>query len=597
MYFFPPFRLDPTERRLLCAGEPLHLPPKLLDLLIVLVRNSGHMLTKDELMAHVWPDTFVDEGSLARSISRLRKILGDTRAGTRYIETVSKQGYRFIAVVKELQEGRPRHGRQPPAAHGRLKVDKAMGRAGLLAVLPFKHIGTAGNEGYLGFGIADALIANLSHLSHVKVRPTGAVRRFDSLGTDAVAAGRELGVDVVLDGSVQRADERVRVTVRLVSVRAQALLWAEKFDGTFNDIFAMQDAISEQVARVLLLQLSGAESEHLTKRYTESAEAYQFYLRGRYCWNKRTEEGLKKGIAHFERAITLDPQYARAYAGLADCYDVLSGMNMLPPHEGYPQAKAAALRALELDDTLAEAHASLAHLLMRYDWDWAGAEREFRRALALNPNYATAHHWYGVYLSAMGRHAEAVASAHRALQLDPLSPIINLVLGTHYYWVRRYEQTLEQQRKVLEIEPDHVVAHAFMGQCYALMGRYDEALAELQKVATLTGQDLSVLPTIGYVHALAGQRAQARAVLARLRANWQGRRYAAAYDVAKIYLALGAHERALRWLRQSFADRDGDLIFLNVDPSFVQLHAHPRFVNLLRRIGFTDLPCAIVAGP
>ena len=595
MYFFSPFHLDPTERRLLCADEPVHLPPKLLDLLIVLVENSGHMLTKDELMARIWPDIYVDEGSLARSVSRLRKILGDTRAGTRYIETVSKQGYRFIAPVREVHGGRARAARQTPHARAaRVKVDKAAGRAGLLAVLPFKYIGAAGEEGYLGFGIADALIANLNHLSHVKVRPTGAVRRFDSPGTDAVAAGRELGVEVVLDGSVQRADERVRVTVRLVSVRRAALLWAEKFDGTLNDIFAMQDAISEQVARVLLWQLSGAESEQLTKHYTESAEAYQFYLKGRYCWNKRTEEGLQQGIAHFEHAIALDPQYARAYCGLADCYDVLSGLTLIAPQKGYAKAKAAVLRALELDDTLAEAHASLAHLLMRYDWDWSGAEREFHRALALNPNYATAHHWYSVYLSAMGRHEEAVASSQRALQLDPLSPIFHLILGTHYFWVCRYEQTLEHQRKVLEIEPDHVIAHAFLGQCYALMGRYEEALAELQMVTVISGQDLIVLPTIGYVYALAGERAQARAVLARLRANWQGR-YVSAYDMSKIYLALGAHERALRWLGQSFADRDGDLIFLNVDPSFAQLRAHPRFVSLLRRLGFTDLHREIAA--
>ena len=478
VYEFGKFVLDPKEKTLFADGVPLHLPAKEFETLLLLVENNGKALTKDEMMHVIWQDAFVEESNLAKQISRLRKLFN--RNGEQLIETLPKHGYRFSAdlrlvanepdapvtvekrIIKRLavtyQEDSndnllpaevnekqrtemPRRSflrffliafvllaaaviisyfsyfRSPHISNQPENVSAVRS----IAVLPFKSVGVEqdGDE-YLRLGLTDSLITKLSNLKQIVVRPTNAVRKYEA--QDPLAAGRELGVDVVLDGNVQRIGQQIRVTVQLISVRDGKLLWGGKFDEKFTDIFSVQDAISEQAAHSLELKLSGEEKSLLAKRYTTNPDAHDAYVRGRFFWNRRTTADLKEAIKYFNEAVEKDPNYALAYAGLADAYSLLADYDGALPTDAYPKAKEAAAKALELDDELAEAHTSLSYVKMFYYHDWQGAQDGYRRAIALNPNYATARHWYSEYLTAMGRFDEAFAEARRAKEIDPLSP-------------------------------------------------------------------------------------------------------------------------------------------------------------------------------
>lgn len=447
-YEFGPFRLDATERLLLRDGEPILLPPKAFDTLLVLVANCGRILKKDDLMKAVWPETLVEENNLSQYVSALRKALGDDPNGHRYIETVPRLGFRFVARVIEAGEARAGgFARAPESARG----EGAPVRS--IAVLPFKYLGGAGGDEYLGLGIADAIITRLSNLRQIVVRPTSSVRKYAGTAQDPLVAGRELRVEAVLEGNIQRAGNRIRATVQLISVRHEAPLWAEKFDVEFRDIFTVEDATSEQVARALILKLTREERELLAKRYTADSEAYQLYLKGRYNWNKRSQGGLRTASSYFQQAIDKDPSYALAYAGLADCHNLHSYYGELPPRESFPKAKAASIKALEIDDGLAEAHTSLAFVRAWYDWDWPAAESEFQRALELNPNYATAHHWYALFLTAMERAGEALEEIQLAHEIDPLSLPINRDVGLVYHRARQCDRAIEQYLETIELDP------------------------------------------------------------------------------------------------------------------------------------------------
>ena len=439
----------------------------------------------------------------------------------------------LVGLTVALFHARNSRQTKAPAAVGEAQ------RPGLrsMAVLPFKMIGAGGGDEYLGAGLSDALITRLSSVGQVVVRPTSAVRRYTDSGQDPVAAGQEQGVEAVLDGSVQRAEDRIRLTVQLVRVADGALLWSGVFDERFTNIFAVEDAISEQVLRGLMVRLSAEESARLRRQERANIEAYRAYLKGRYFWNKRNGEGFKKAFEYFNQAVAEDPRYAQAYAGLADYYIFIGGYGITPQEEIIAKARGAAEKALELDERLAEAHTSLALIFENYEWDWPGTEREYRRAIELNPNYATARHWYGEFLALMGRFDEGVAEIKRAQELDPLSLIINTDMGKIYYFARQYDRAIEQLRKTLELDPNFVQAHLWLSASYFRKVMYKEALAELNKAWQLEPAP-GILAVFGVMHAESGERGEALKVLKELNERRKSQ-YVSPFAIALIYTSLG----------------------------------------------------------
>jgi serine/threonine-protein kinase len=466
-----------------------------------------------------------------------------------------------------------------------LETSRPIQRATLraIAVLPFRPISSVGRDEYLELGMADALITKLSSIGEIVVRPTSSVRKYTDLEQDSTVAGRELRVESVLEGSIQRRDNRLRVTARLVSVEDGHTLWAGKFDEDFTDIFAVQDSISEKVASALALKLTGEEKERLTKRYTENTAAYQLYLKGLHFFNRRSVEGYNKAIEYYQQAIEKDPDYALAYAGLADCYANCSFAELLP-REAIVKARAAATRALEIDDTLAEAHNALGHVKVNLDWDWLGAEQEFKLALKLNPNYIEAHHRYAHYLVAMGRFEEALAESLRGLEIDPIDLSMNTHLGWHYLMARQDDLAIEHSKKTLELDQSFVRARLYLGQAYERTGMYQEAIAEIQKVRTLYGESQIATGLLGHAYAVAGMRDEAQKILEELQEQSQ-REYVLPYNRAIIYIGLGEKDQAFEWLEKAAEDRSDDLIYLNVDQIFDPLRSDPRFTDLMQRIG------------
>lgn len=576
---FGPFRIDTQRCLLLREGVAMPLSPKAFETLLVLVENNGRVMKKEELISRIWPNSFVEEGNLTQNIFVLRKALGEGPNDHRYIVTIPGHGYRFVAPVKALPHTEEASSAVAPQ---RFESFGSADAVASLAVLPFKTLGENGY--YLGPGLADALITRLSSISKVAVRPTTAVLRYTDPEQSVVAVGQELGVDTVLDGHLQRLDERIRVTVQLVRTRDGKTLWAEKFDEKFTDVFAVQDSISEQVMQALMLKLTTAEQELLTKRYTENTQAFRAYIKGRYFWNKRTVEGLEKGIEYARQAISIDPTYALAYVGLADSYNLLAGHGGLAPKETFPQAKAAALDALEIDPSLAQAYTSLGFVSYRFDWDWPRAEQHFQQAIELNPNYATAHHWYGESLAVTGRFDEAIAALERAQELDPLSLPINTDLAQSLYFARRFDESEEQLRRTLEMDQSFVRACIICGGVYEQKGMYEQAIAILQKAVNLSEGNLLALSGLGHVYAASGNRDEARRILNDLK-QLASQRYVSAYNIAVVHAGLGEKEAALDWLVKAYHHRDVWLVWLKVNPRFDSLHSEPRYTDLMRRVG------------
>jgi DNA-binding winged helix-turn-helix (wHTH) protein/TolB-like protein/Tfp pilus assembly protein PilF len=639
IFEFDGYRLDVAQRQLKLGEELVPLTPKAFDVLVLLVRHNGRVLDKDDLMKQLWPDTFVEEANLNVQISMLRKALGESANNSRYISTIPGRGYRFNAelgemscettdiIVREkttsrvvlaeeigdgveatgvatgakaLQAAVRRPGYVPilvacfvallvvlgsvlffkrPASGG----DGAAG-SGLavesLAVVPFKSLG--GQDEDVGLGIADTLITRLSGLGLLNVRPTSAVLRYVANDKDSVTVGRELGVDSVLEGSIQREGERLRVTVRLTNVRDRSTLWTGQFDEQFTGILDVQDAISQKVTESLALKLSEEQRKSLVKRHTNNIEAYHLYLKGRHFWNKRTADGLKRASEFFQRAIDEDPTFALAYAGLADVYSMLGEHTGFSPKEYRPQARAAAMKALELDDALAEAHASLGYLKMR-DWEWAGVENEFKRALDLDPHYATAHQWYSTFLELTGRSDEAIAAALRAQELDPLSLIINESLGSRLYFARQYDRALTQLRKTVEIDQNFAPAHHTLGATYLQLGMTNEALKELERARQLDN-NAWVVASLGHAYALSGRSGEALKLLAELKERSRQARLPPE-EVARVYVGLGDRAQALAWLERAYEEHSDHLAFAQVDPAFESLRSDPRFVKIFQRVG------------
>jgi TolB-like protein/Tfp pilus assembly protein PilF len=563
------FKLYPEERLLLRHGQPVPLRSLIFDLVVKLVENSGTILSREELIRDVWRETYVEDANLSVSISTLRKALGHTSngRGEHYIETIPKRGYRFIQAVKE-------------------GVDRSLvGPARSIAVLPFQVIKAAKRDGYLGLGLTDTLITKLSQLSQITVLQTSAVHRYTGAeqDDDPVAAGRKLGVDTVLAGTVRRIGSDIRVTARLVDVNSRALLWMKTFDHLLKGVFLLEDLISDEVTQELKLKLSEAQRDQLAKHYTESTEAYHLYLKGRYHWNKRNTENLQKSVEYFKRAIKEDPEYALAYAGLADAYILL---NSLPPKQIMPEAKMAAETALEIDGQLAEAHCALAFVKENFDWDWEGAEQSYSKALELNPSYATAHQWYAEHLAITGRHAEAIKEIKRAQALDPLSLSISNSVARQYYFARQYKEAIEQCEHTLEMDPEFLPALYRLGGIYLQSGRFAEAIKNYQKAVTISKNKPVMIAELGYAYAVSGQIDEAEKIIRRLK-RLAKKQYLEQGYLGQIFMGLGDKERAFEWLRTAYEERSPLMIYLNVEPIFDPLRADARFEKLLRQLKLT----------
>ena len=637
LYEFGRFQLDPPERLLLCDGHPVPLTPNAFDLLLALINRSGHLVEKDELLKIVWSGSCVEEGNLAVTVSQLRRALNDDRGHHRYIETVSKRGYRFVAEVKRLDDSAPvitraqeaqkpraRPGLPPVVVSGTpqswpefpkkksgawaalaialstllmLLALRILHRKSIqvrtpelapihsLAVLPFHSLGTNSSYKYLELGMADAVITKLANTGKIIVRPTSAIQQYAGTQLTPQAVGREQGVDAVLDGRIQRDGNRVRVTVQLIRVRDGVQLWADTFDRQFTDIFSLEDALSEMAAQSIRLQLSGEETRRFTKRSTENPEAYEAYMKGRYFWNKRTEAGLRKGLDYFRQAIKLDPGFADAYVGVADSYATLGLYSVLPPKQAFPAAKDASTRALEMDDNLAAGHATLGFIYFYYDWNVSASGDEFRRALAENPHYAMAHSWYGECLAAEGRYSEAIAEAQRALQDDPLSLIVGSNAGWTFALAGRHDQAVETLKKAIEIDPNFPRTHFRLGEVYEQRSQYAMAIPEFEKAVNLSGGDPYYEGSLGHAYGAAGKWDQARRVLQKLHTH-VANQYVPPYALGLVYIGIGDKDQAFLWLNKAAEDRSTSMVFLRSDPELTSLHSDPRFAQLSQLVNF-----------
>jgi len=609
-YVFAPFFLDPEERVLLRDGSPVPLGPKVLETLLVLVQNAGHVVEKDYVMKQVWPDAFVEEGNLNKNIFVLRKTLGQLDGGLEYIETVPRRGYRFVAPVKKMarEEGSSQQGevhwvrrrRQYISALVAFVLSAACTAGWLLlrnraprnidsiAVLPFINASADPDTDYLSDGISEGIINSLSQVPNLRVMARSTVFRFRGKETDPQKVGHDLGVRAVLAGRLLQRGDTLVVQTELVDVDKGFQIWGEQYNRKLADTLAVQEDISQEISEKLRLRLTSVEKTRLAKRPTENIEAYQLYLKGRYYWNKRTEEGFRKAIGYFSEATEKDRNYALPYAGLADSYILLGEYALLPAKEAHAKAREAAMKALELDDTLGEAHTALADVKTDYDWDWPGAEREFRRAIELNPGYATAHQGYGERVSALGWHEEALAEIKRALQLDPLSLIINDANGLILLRAGRDDLAIEQLGKTLEMDPNFALAHFDLGQVYLRKGRFAEAVAESQMASALSPDIAWYKGELGYAYARAGKSAEARKLLSELKSAQEEhskRMYVSWYDVAYIYAGLGEKDQAFACLEKAYEQHDARLVEAKVEVLFDSLRSDARFADLLRRIG------------
>jgi TolB-like protein/Flp pilus assembly protein TadD len=474
-----------------------------------------------------------------------------------------------------------------PAAKSSKRQSKSKAIASI-AVLPFINETAEANNEYLSDGFSDSLINSLSQLPKLRVMARGTVFRYKGQAIDLQDVGRDLGVRAVLTGRIAQQGDRLIINTELLDVVDGAQIWGERYNRKLTDIFEVQEEIAAEISEKLRVKLNSADRKRINKRYTENFEAYQLYLKGRYYWlNTRTEEGIRRSIEHFNRAIEVDPSYALAYTGLSDSYVVLGLSYVVPSIDILPGAKAAAIKALAIDDTLAEAHVSLSIISLFIEWDWASYERENKRAIALNPNYATAYYTYAQYLMAMGQFDEAIQEAKRARELDPLALDINAHVGRSYYYARNYEEAIKQFRKVIEIDPEYFQAHRRLGMALLQQKQYEEALAAIKKARALAVNSVEELAYLGYALAVSGQSQEALTIISQLEVESTSR-YISPYLMALIYVGLGENDLAFEWLEKAFEARAVNLIWLNVEPIFDSLRVDARYPPLLRRIGIAS---------
>lgn len=636
IYEFDEYRVD-VAKRLLTKGDGGQVPlkPKVFDTLLYLIRHGVKVIEKDELMREIWADSVVEENNLNQNISVLRRVFGEKPGEQRFIVTVAGHGYRFVPEVRPIlnsgfgvtdikpeetasenetgktenqitsNEGQktadnnPTQHRKPKIRNrewlaafavlsvfvlgaagfylwgGNAKSDDALIKT--VAVLPFKPLVVENRNEALELGMADTLISKLSGGEEIVVRPLSAIHRYNSVEQDALTAGRELGVESILDGTIQTWGNRIRISAKLLRASDGKQLWAGQFDEKFTDIFAVQDSISEKVAAALKIRLGGKEKKHST----ENVEAYQLYMRGRYHVAKLTPPDLRTSIPYFQQAIDLDPGYALAYTGLSQAYGVLGISGAMPPGEAFPKARAAEQKALEIDDTLGEAHVSLGMGMFWYDWDWHAAEQECLRALKINPNNGDFHGHYAMVLSNTGRHAEALAEAKRSRELNPLDLAQNALEGQFLLHAGRADEALIQLRKTSELEPNFWMPHYIAASAYIEKGMFAEAIAESRKEYELSSGNS--IPFGTYALAKSGKRDEARAALKEL-LKLSATNHVSPYNIALIYNGLDERENALEWLEKAYEQRDPKMTFLKVEPKWNNLRDEPRFVELMKRM-------------
>jgi len=583
VYEFNGFRLEGTQRRLLYQGQPVPLKGKILDLLLFLVEMRGQLVMKEELMKKIWADSIVEENNITVSMSILRKTLGEDRSRPKFIETIPRQGYRFIAEVIEVSTERPVT-RDAGQRKDRVVLQEEPIES--LAVLPLQSPKKDFNVDYLSEGISESIINILSRIPKLRVMACSTIFRFKRKEVDPHEVGLMLNVKALLMIRVMRLGETLVIRGQLVKVSDGTQLWGEQYNRSPSDLLATQDEIAKAISDSLKFKLTVQEQIRLNKQPTKNIEAYNLYLRGRYFWNKYSKEWVLKAIDAFKEAISIDANYALAYCGLADAYFRLSNV-YFPPREVLPKAKEAALRAVEIDDNQAEAHSSLGLVRVYYDHDWTGAESAFRRALELDPHLVSAHQRYGSYLTFMGRFDEAIEHYETALELDPFSLQINMNLATTYYLKGEYERAINMLNETIELEPNYMPTHFLLGLVRIQEKRLPEAIAEFQLIYKLDEEAYLALGFMGYAHALAGERAEAETLLSILQ-DISLRKYVSPYSMLVIRLALGPKKRVFELLEQLYEECNDWLIWLKVSPELKVLRDDPKFKDLLRRVGFLD---------
>lgn len=611
------FELDVRAGELRKRGVKVPLQGLPVQVLTILLENPGHVVTRDELRTKLWPaDTFVDfDHSLHNAIARLREALGENANSPRFVETLPRRGYRFIGLLDSPVV--------PPSAGPEVKRSGQFRRALLaallvllaaaaalfglnvggirsrwfgklvsahidsIAVLPLKNLSDDREQDYFADGMTEALITDLGKVSALRVISRTSVMRYKDTQKPLPEIARELQVDALVEGTVVRSGDRLRITANLIQASPERHIWAETYERNLSDVIALQNDVARTITQQIQVQLTPEEHVRLSASHPVDPEAYKLYIKGRYFWVKRNRESFDRAMGYFQQAIDRDPTYAAPYSGLADCY-VLFGSSFdvggQAPSDVQPKAKAAALKALELDNSLADAHNSIAYVKLTYDWDWTGAEVEFKRSLALNPGYAHGHHWYAHLLLSGGRREEALAESNRALELDPVSPIINLHLGWHYLYTRQYDRALEQLAKTLELDPDYALAHWYRGLAYEQKKMYPEALREMGRAKDLLPRNLAVLCDIGHVYAVSGDKGNAEKVIAALEEE-SAHRYVNAYELALIYVGLGQNDQAFKSLDRAFREHSDMLVYLKVDPRLDSIRSDFRFPNLMRSVG------------
>jgi TolB-like protein/DNA-binding winged helix-turn-helix (wHTH) protein/Tfp pilus assembly protein PilF len=618
-YSFGEFRVDAAKRLLLCGERRITVPPKVFDTLLVLLENSGRVVEKDELMRLVWAETVVEENNLSQAISALRRALGEDPAAHRYIVTVPGRGYRFVAAVKEPagkhselrteeSNASASSGRSPwrrrlvvPALalalvlaavsatylaltrHPRL-TDTGITGIRSLAVLPLDNLSHDPAEDYFVDGMTDELITELGQIATLRVISRTSAMQYRGTNKSLPQIARELNVEAVVEGTVLRSGDRVRITAQLILVPTDKHLWAHSYDGDLHDVLTLQENVAKDISAQIRAQLSPHEQARLKNARAVNPAAYEAYLRGKYFADRRTAESLTRAIEYFEEAIRDDPNWAPAYAGLADVYSLLSEYKSVPARESHARARVAARRAVELDDSLAEAHTELANLALATDYDWSDSEREFRRAIELNPGTAAAHHFHAANLMCMGRWDEAIAEMEHARKLDPLSVIINANVGLVYHYAQQPDRALEAERKALELDPTAAFVFEYLGMTYLQKGNYKESITNLQKAVDLSKGFPLYQAELAYSYAAAGNRAQASRIVAGLEARSR-QRYVSSISLAVAYVSVGKKDQALAELQKAYDDREDQVGLLKIEPLFDTLHSDPRFQELIRRIG------------
>jgi len=608
LFRFGDFALLPSERLLLRNGRPVALTGKAFDLLVVLVRNSGHLVSKDDLFQAVWPGLVIEEVNLSVNVSALRKALAEAPDGNGWIETVPKRGYRFSAPV-EAGEAALAQLVQPSLAERwrgfaprralliglvavavigvalawRARIEPDARAFSSVAVLPFATDNAA--EDFIADGLTESVINSLSLLHGLRVTPRATAFRYKRPEIDPQRAGHELGAEAVVTGRLAQHDNSLSIQVDLVDVAHGSQVWGSSYEGNTAELSHLRTRIAQDIARNLNLVLNSEEQRSLAQRTTDNADAFRAYLQARYFWNQRSESGLKRAIEGFQRATELDPRFALAYSGLSDSYTTLGYLSYLAPTDAFPLAKQYARKALELDSSLAEAHASLGYVKFYFDWDWTGADSEFREAITLNPRYPTTHQWYSVFLLATGRPQEGMREIQIAQEYDPLSLPISTDLGFHYYYNRQYDQAIKQLRNVVEMRSDFALARLWLGRSLQQVGRYEEALTEFTRAESAFQEWPVLLAARGFVDGTSGRTIEARAVLGEME-SLSKRKFVTSYGVALVYAGVGENDTALTWLGKAFDERSHWLVWLRLDPRWDNLRLDPRFSALVSRMKF-----------